>query len=514
MNRETLTKKGSSILFLFLAMVLANMWVGSLFIQWDLTKDRKYSLSQSTKELLSSLNEKVTITAYFSRSINAEVGEKVRYIESFLNEIESCSTGKVEIQYIDPANLGPDKIEKLEKEGVRPLTVKVRNNDKYEATKCYLGLVLRSADHKEIIPAMVDDRRMEYDLYIKIASVSEHKKGKIGLLINKNIEEAEESDYPQYSFEKFKRALRKVYNVEEISEKSTSSHYNALIVIGGGDDLSDEGISILDNQLIRGGSAVLLMDNWMVDIHNNRQKPVNAGLKSFLQFHNIHLNKYLIYDVLNARVELKTWLSSVVVNHPYFLVVNSFDRGNKIIGSINSAILPFPSSIEYRGENLKYSPLIFSSNESFLYTPVNLDPTRMSEVPAGAQKGPFTLGAQFNGDFISYYGGEEKESNEGNLILLSGVGGLDDEYFDNNSSLFLNVINGLLEDWDLLSIRDKNVDFPPLMILSSFSKKMVKYFNVFFMAMIITVLWIYRFMIRRKEEYQKYIFDKKVESTT
>ncbi|MCK5457597.1 MAG: Gldg family protein, partial [Melioribacteraceae bacterium] len=60
----TRKKVQNSILLIFGILVLINLGASRFFFRLDYTEDKRYSLSDATKNILSSLNDPITVTAY------------------------------------------------------------------------------------------------------------------------------------------------------------------------------------------------------------------------------------------------------------------------------------------------------------------------------------------------------------------------------------------------------------------------------------------------------------------
>ena len=58
----------TGLVALFLILIFVNIIVSYANIRWDVTEDNSYSLSDGTKNILSSLSEPVTIKFFYSQS--------------------------------------------------------------------------------------------------------------------------------------------------------------------------------------------------------------------------------------------------------------------------------------------------------------------------------------------------------------------------------------------------------------------------------------------------------------
>jgi hypothetical protein len=83
-------------LLLFLA-VMANYLGFEHYRRWDLSRDKKYALSDKTRRFLETIKGKVRATVFFSP--NNPIGQDV---QSLLTEYQYAAKGKMDIEHIDP----------------------------------------------------------------------------------------------------------------------------------------------------------------------------------------------------------------------------------------------------------------------------------------------------------------------------------------------------------------------------------------------------------------------------
>src|SRR4029077_7738158 len=65
--------------------------------RWDLSRDKKYQLSDKTKHFLESIKGKLRITVFFG-SQNPISGD----VQNLLTEYQYASRGKIDVEYVDP----------------------------------------------------------------------------------------------------------------------------------------------------------------------------------------------------------------------------------------------------------------------------------------------------------------------------------------------------------------------------------------------------------------------------
>jgi ABC-type uncharacterized transport system involved in gliding motility auxiliary subunit len=83
-------------LILFLA-AMVNYLGFSHYKRWDLSRDKKYELSDKSKRFLDSVKGKIRLTVFFSG--DNPIGQDV---QNLLTEYQYASKGKIDVENIDP----------------------------------------------------------------------------------------------------------------------------------------------------------------------------------------------------------------------------------------------------------------------------------------------------------------------------------------------------------------------------------------------------------------------------
>ena len=90
------------ILVVFAILVAISYLSSRRFMRADLTDDKRYTVSASTKNVLKRLDDVVTINAYFSRE-PAQIAQIRRDVRDVLDEYRAFSN-KLQIDFIDPGD--------------------------------------------------------------------------------------------------------------------------------------------------------------------------------------------------------------------------------------------------------------------------------------------------------------------------------------------------------------------------------------------------------------------------
>jgi ABC-2 type transport system permease protein len=169
-----------------LNLVLVNVWVFPLrALRLDLTEQREYSLSQTTRVLLSDLQEPLLIRGYFSERTHELLAPLVPRIRDMLQEYEVASGGGVQLEIVDPAQNPELEAEANQSYGIRPTPFQVA--DRYETAiiNAYFDILIRYGDQSVVLnfsdlieveqgregDVEVRLRNLEYDLTSSIKKV-------------------------------------------------------------------------------------------------------------------------------------------------------------------------------------------------------------------------------------------------------------------------------------------------------------------------------------------------------
>src|SRR5271157_3982790 len=152
-------------------LILVNLLSDRFFVRLDFTADKRYTLSEPTKNILRSLKEPVTVTAYFSEELPSEFLQLRRDFKEELIEYSNRSKGKVQFEFINP-NKDEATEQKAMQEGINPVLINVREKDQVKQQKAYRGAVINYRDRKELIPLIQPGAAMEYSLSTSIKKMT------------------------------------------------------------------------------------------------------------------------------------------------------------------------------------------------------------------------------------------------------------------------------------------------------------------------------------------------------
>ena len=103
-------------LFLLILLVGINFLASVFHSRFDLTKEKRYTLSNASKELLGNLDAPVTIDVFLKGDFPAGFKKLANSVQEFLQECKEYGKGYVRFQFIDPFKKANDSSEIFLKE--------------------------------------------------------------------------------------------------------------------------------------------------------------------------------------------------------------------------------------------------------------------------------------------------------------------------------------------------------------------------------------------------------------
>ncbi len=231
--------KNSFIVFvggLLVGLILLNLISRDNFHRFDLTDNKKFSLSPSSKTIVSKLDDRLTIKVYFSDDLPSELGNTRRFLQDILEEYQALSD---DVSFFFHAPESDSELEEqARKDGIQPVQMQALENDQMVVKKVYLGMVLLFENKKEIIPLIQSTAGLEYMISTKIKSLINIDKKTIGLMAL--------NDEEQPKTDNLTSQLNQHYNFRSVDPKTDiPENIDVLLVSGGVDSVEEKTLLIL-----------------------------------------------------------------------------------------------------------------------------------------------------------------------------------------------------------------------------------------------------------------------------
>jgi ABC-2 type transport system permease protein len=514
---------GSATMFVLLMAVLLvlNLISVNLFGRLDLTEGHVYSLSKTSKEVVRNLNDPLIIRMYFTRDLPPPYNGYIRYLKDQLEEFQAYSRGKLKLELIHPDD--PEKELEAQKYGIPPLQVNALQNDKIEIKKVYMGMVILFEDRKEVIPVIQNVTDLEYELTSIIKRISYTILPTVGFLVGKGGPELD------VDMTMLNQELNRHYQIRKINlydGDKIPAKVAALIIIGPKEKFSEWEKYSIDQFVMKGGRLVFALNHIEVDLEQGTAAQQNLEIEDFLTNYGIKVNNDLVIDGQCSQIGVTQqrgdYSVSNIINYPFFPTVTGFNKNSLIVKDLETVTFNFISSldsVEASSRNLRFDPIAWSSDLSGIETaPFDINPYRQF-ARNNFPEGPQILAATIQGSFRSYYADWDQseiedqigfmdstrtQSPESRMVVVGDADFITDQNLRGNDNLafFLNIVDWLIQDEALISIRSKQVTARPLKEISTGARKLIKYGNIFGLPILVIVYGIVRWQFKKKVRHK------------
>ncbi len=513
-------KKAGDILLLvngILALLLINLLSSVYFFRVDLTEEKRYTIHESTSEMLNKLDDDVYVEVYLEGELNAGFRRFQKAIRETLEMFRVYSHNKVQYTFIDPASAVSEKARSefmadLAAKGIQPTNVIDRRGGERVEKIIFPGAVVsyggaekgvmllkgnKAASPEEEINQSIEG--IEFELANALYKLTETEPKEIGLLSGHG-----ELDGPQLAA--LGQAVSELYHLRTttLSDKMLGD-LDVLVIPKPTRRFSEPDKYRLDQYIMHGGKVLFLIDRLDASMDSAVQAnyfafPYETHLDDQLFHYGIRINPDLVQDRYASRYPVITGKKPdgspqiQMLEWPFFPLINRF-AGHPVTRNLNTVLIRFASSIDtVKAAGVRKTPLLFTSQYSRrLMAPVNVN---VNGLRKDLSTGKFTesfipVAYLLEGRFTSLYKNRflpdstdqssfHGESVPTSLIVVSDGDivrnetdrrtgqplplGFDpyNNYTFANEDLVLNMIAYLIDENGLIRARNKEVRIRPL----------------------------------------------------
>ncbi len=365
---------------LLISVLLVSFLPG---LRIDLTEDKLYSLSDGTRNIVSSLNQPIELLFFYSDSATEDIPQIRTYgnrVQELLREIVIGSNGNLRLSVIDPEPFSEDE-DLATQYGVRAVPVTQGGEG------VYFGLVAVQDNEQvpdnlrpsQTIPLIRPDQEefLEYEFMKLISQVNNPERTIVGLLTELDIDGGFDPMSGQSTQQwMIMDLIRQLYEVRrvDISGAEIDEDIDILMIVHP-EGLSDQILYAVDQHVMRGGEVLLFLDPNADSMVSRSQQGnlIPAGMSSELpglleawgiEFDN---TKVLADNQLALRVMMGQ--GQRPVPHLGMLGVQGdyLTQGDIITNRLETVNLSSAGAINYiDGATTIFEPLIFSSSDAML----------------------------------------------------------------------------------------------------------------------------------------------------
>ncbi|MBK8503617.1 MAG: GldG family protein [Saprospiraceae bacterium] len=483
-------KNSVSILLVGGIILLLNVLSRQLFFRIDLTEGKQYTLSKASKDILRNLEDPVTVKAYFSEDLPANVAKTKRDFQDMLIEYANLSKGNVDYEFVNP-NDDPAVEQEAMQSGISPVMINVREKDQVKQQKAFMGAVIKLGDQQDVIPFVQPGGAMEYALTTGIKKLAVVDKPSIGLI----------QGHGEPGFQELSQAYQSLsilYNVEMIDLPSVDQidlRFKTVAMVGPSDTIRSTELAKLDGFLDRGGYLFLAFDRVNGDLQTASGSAIDLGLVTWLANKGIVVDDSFVTDASCGNVTVQQRNGFMTFNNqvsfPFLPLIKKFGE-HPITEGLEQVIFEFASPIRFLGDSsFHFTPLVTSSeNSGSVKVPTYFD-VQKQWTQADFPQQHLPIAALVEGNF---------GQNPAKLIVVSNgtfpVSGQRGQNPD-NVSLMVNSIDWLSDDTGLIELRTKGVSSRPIDELEDGRRSFLKYLNF---LLPIALILVYGFLRGQKSK--------------
>ncbi len=385
-------------LFLSIAIILLVNFIASFFFsRFDLTSEKRYTLSPATKEMLGKLDDIVYFKVYLDSDLPTGFDRLKNSTKEILDEFRIYSHGNIEYQFINPLESGDKKkqeevIRQLMEKGLIPTDIQV-NNKAGMSQQTLFPAALATYRTREFPAQLFKEQfgiasdmqlnnsiqSLEYELSTTIRKLTTIIKSKVafttghGELDSASVADIANSLRDYYVVGRMKLD-GKVKTIEKINQ------LKAIIIAKPDSTFSEQNKFIIDQFIMQGGKVLWLVDGVFASMDSLQRSSQTFAVAMPLNLENM-LFKYGVRINPNLVMDMRCGVVPIPVNKKYKLMpwfyfpLLSQSNNHPIVNNINVVKSEFCSTIDtVNNLGIKKTPLLSTSKYSTaLNTPARID---------------------------------------------------------------------------------------------------------------------------------------------
>lgn len=499
-------------------ILLVNLSGKLGFFRLDLTQEKRYTLSDNTKDLIRNVDDIVYFKVYLEGDLPASYKKLQNAIREMLDEFRAYNKNNIQYEFIDPAE-GKDKrtlndfYNELVQKGLQPSIDRQQSSTSTEQRIIWPSAIVTYKTRETVINFIQSGQQNEKELLINesleslefnladaIRRLSIRQKPTVAFVEGHG--EAE-----PYKTEDITRSLTDYYTVKRvrINHQLKALEGVKTIIVAGPDSAFDEKDKfIIDQFIMKGGRVLWLVDGTVTNMDSLQSSAETVAianeinLEDMLFRYGVRINNDMLLDMNSCPIPVKTGQVGDkpqfdYFNWYYFPSVSNPD-GHPIVKNLNSIRFEFTSSLDTLAiPSIQKTVLLKTSDFSrILNTPAVISLGILQETPSREffNKKGLPVAVLLEGSFSSVFANRIppeiaddkeigfRESGEPSRMIVVSDGDVINNQFVyrngefmtyplgydrftglqfGNKDFILNCMNYLTDDSNLLAIRGREL---------------------------------------------------------
>ena len=545
----------------FLAIIVINLISNFYFKRFDLTHDKRYTLSETTLNIIKSVDSPFYIEVYLEGNFPPEFKRLQNETKQLLEEFTAYNSNII-FNFKNPIEKEETRVEKMKEfyaKGMQPLSITVEDKGKQSqevvfpwAQATYGDKFTKVALLKNLMGATTEEKvissvqHLEFGFAEAINKISKEKQKKIAVIKgNGEVLEPFMAD--------FLRTVKESYYIgpftlDSVAKQPTQTlealkKYDLAVIAKPTEAFTEEEKQVLDQFIMNGGKTLWLVDVVSADMDSlyNETGTILAAqrelnLTDMFFKYGIRINLLLVKDEYATPIKLasgnqgsETQMQEYTWKFAPFIYPTST---NPIVKNMEGIKFEFASPIEILKNDIKKTVLLSSSEYSKTVgtpSPISLEMVTEETSPEEYEgKGLLPVAVLMEGKFKSAYQNRvlpfkdnsfQATGKDNKMIVISDGDIIKNQLdkgvplelgFDKwtnqlygNKEFLMNCVNYLLDDNGLINIRSKDVDLPLLNKEEVYKNYTMAQMVTVGLPIVILAIFGFLFTFLRKRKYSR-----------
>ncbi len=557
-NKLNLKTLGITIFILIVLNVLGSLF----FHRFDLTKDKRYTLSSTSLQIVKQVKNPLSIKIYMQGELPADFRRLQLETKQLLEEFQAYNSNIV-FEFVNPMENGEDNIEvvkSLYQKGLTPINITVDDKGKQSqemvfpwAVAVYNNKEVNIPLLKNIMGASTTQKvigsiqHLEYSIADAINKITKDRQKKVAIIKGNG-------ELSEIHIGKLLRQIKESYYIGPFTLDSVAKDpngtldalekYDLAIISKPTEKFSDEEKQVLDQFIMNGGKTLWLVDQVAADMDSLYNQagatlayPRDLNLNDMFFKYGFRINPDLVKDENGSPIKLATGEQGSATQYQDFIwkfapLVQPASQ-HPIVKNLGGIKFDFASPIDTLKNGIKKTVLLQSSQYSkTIGTPseINLNTVTEKTSPADyANKGNINLSVLLEGSFHSAFENRVLPFKESSFqakgkptkMIVVADGDIARNQLDknmmpvelgydqrtgnlyDNKDFMMNCVNYLLDDTGLINIRSKDVELPLLDKEKVYENYTTTQFITIGLPILILLVFGLVFTFLRKKKYSR-----------
>lgn len=550
-------KKVFNLFVLFVVLLLINIGSSHFFERFDLTIDKRYTLSPAAKDIVKTAEAPVIVDVFLEGDFPAEFKRLQTETRQLLEEFASVNPN-IKFNFIDPLEDDVDANEvanQFYQMGMTPARINVVENGRTTEEIVFPWAMVNFRNRSVVVPllknqlgATTEERvessvqQLEYAFADAFNKLLKPRRKKIAIMRgNGELGDAYIAD--------FIKSIQNYYFIAPFTLDSVAANpqktldqlkeFDLIVEAKPTEPYTEEEKLVLDQYLMSGGKQLWLLEHVVMEtdsLFSNAGSafalPRDLNLGDYFFKYGLRINPVLIKDLFSAPIILASGSGNDTQFNPYpwfYFPLTASQKNHPIVNNIEAVKFEYASPIDTLANGIEKTILLTSSPKTQLEglpKEISLDMINSKPEMAAFDEGEQPLAVLLQGEFTSVYKNRILPFQVSNFLTESKPTGLlvisDGDVVKNqtqrgeplelgydrytgttygNKEFLLNAVNFLLDDSGLINIRSKEVSIA-FLDLEKVAEKRI-FWQVMNLALPLVLLGIFAILFHyiRKRKY-------------